>query len=57
MANSTTWRLRTGSTPGRPRHSGQVLALASAPKRAEQPQKIFECVSSSAWTSSPMTAS
>src|SRR3712207_507220 len=55
MANSTTRALSTGSTPGRPRHTGQVLWLGSAPKLVEQPQKIFVCVSCWAWTSSPMT--
>jgi hypothetical protein len=57
MAYSTTRRLSTGSTPGRPRHSGQVFSFGAAPNVAEQPQKIFDCVSISACTSSPMTAS
>src|SRR5947199_3373514 len=40
-----------------PRQTGQTLVLAGAPKRVEQPQKIFESVRSWQWTSSPMTGS
>src|SRR5262245_16062258 len=57
IANSTTRRFKTGSTPGMPRPTGQTLVLGGAPKAAEHPQKIFARVSSSACTSSPMTAS
>ena len=57
IANSTTRRFSTGSTPGMPRQTGQTLVLGGAPNAAEQPQKIFERVSSWACTSRPMTAS
>src|SRR5437867_12236503 len=40
-----------------PRQTGQTLVLAGAPKRVEQPQKIFESVRSWQWTSRPMTGS
>ena len=43
MANSTTRRFSTGSTPGRPRQTGQVFWFGGAPNFAEQPQKIFDC--------------
>ncbi len=57
MAKSTTLRFRTGSTPGWPRHTGQVWLLGSAPKPVEQPQKILDAVFSWMWTSRPMTGS
>src|SRR2546428_10730434 len=40
-----------------PRQTGQTLVSAGAPKRVEQPQKIFESVRSWQWTSRPMTGS
>src|SRR5215813_14269739 len=49
--------LRTGRVPGRPRQTGQVLALGASPKRVEQAQKILVLVSSWTWTSRPMTGS
>jgi len=54
MAYSTAFRLRTGSTPGMPVHTGQVFSLGPAPNFAEQAQKILLSVSSWAWTSRPM---
>ena len=57
MAISMTRLLRTGRVPGRPRQTGQVLALGASPKRVEQAQKIFVLVRSWAWTSRPMTGS
>jgi hypothetical protein len=57
MVNSTTFRFRTGSTPGMPRQIWQVFLLGSAPNLVEHPQNIFESVRSWAWTSSPMTVS
>ncbi len=47
----------TGSEPGRPRQTGQVCVLGSAPNTVEQPQNIFEAVFSSTWTSRPSTGS
>ena len=48
----------TGSAPGRPRHTGQVCVFGAAPNSSLQPQNIFVVsVVSSAWISSPMTAS
>src|SRR3989339_1244941 len=55
--NSTTFLLRTGSTPGIPRQTGQVWVLGAPPNFVEQPQNIFASVRSWAWTSSPMTGS
>src|SRR2546430_2688482 len=46
IANSTTRRLRTGSTPGMPRQTGHTLVFGGPPKAAEQRQKIFERVRS-----------
>src|SRR5215212_9865394 len=57
MAYSTAWRLITGRDPGRPRHTGQMLVLGSAPNRLAQPQNSLVAVCSSQWTSSPMTSS
>src|ERR1700679_862045 len=57
LAISMTRLLRTGSVPGRPRQTGQVLELGASPKRVEQAQKIFVLVRSWAWTSRPMTGS
>lgn len=56
-ANSTALRLSTGSAPGQPRHTGQVLLLGVAPKRVEHEQKILVAVRSWTCTSSPMTGS
>jgi hypothetical protein len=56
-ANSTARRFKTGSVPGMPRQTGQTSLLEGAPKRVEQPQKIFESVRSWQWTSRPMTGS
>ena len=54
-------RRRGGSAPAArpawPRQTGQTCVFGAAPNAAEQPQKIFDSVSSSAWTSSPITAS
>ena len=57
IAKSTAVRFRTGSAPGSPRQTGQMWVFGSAPNAALQPQKIFDAVSSCAWTSSPMTDS
>src|SRR5665213_329849 len=54
-ANSTAWRLSTGSAPGRPRQVGQTWVLGSPPYSLRQPQKALDCVSSWTWTSRPMT--
>src|SRR5436190_6155541 len=56
-AMATASRFRTGSAPGKPRHTGQVLELGGAPNFVEQPQKILERVRSWTCTSSPMTGS
>src|SRR5208282_2244645 len=40
-----------------PRHTGQVLWFGGSPKRAEQAQKILDCVFSWACVSIPMTGS
>src|SRR5204863_336888 len=57
IASSTTLWLSTGSTPGKPMHTGHVLSLGASPKRVAQPQKIFDAVSICAWTSRPITGS
>ena len=41
--------------PGSPMHTGQTWVLGGAPNAVLQPQKIFDAVSSCAWTSRPMT--
>jgi hypothetical protein len=46
MAYSTTRLFKTGKTPGKPAHTGQVFWLGSWPNLVEQPQKIFEWVRS-----------
>src|SRR5271167_2652321 len=56
-ANSTARLFSTGSAPGRPRQTGQMLVFGGAPNFAEQPQKAFVRVSSCTWTSSPITGS
>src|SRR5713101_2894424 len=57
MAYSTAVLLSTGSEPGRPRHTGQMLVFGSAPKLLRHPQNSFVWVLSSVWTSSPITVS
>src|SRR5215218_1156158 len=57
MANVATWRLSTGSEPGRPRHTGQTLVLGSSPNWLGHEQKIFVAVASSQCTSRPTTSS
>src|SRR5258705_13663803 len=57
IAKSTAARLSTGSAPGRPMQTGQICVFGAAPNAVLQPQKIFDAVSSCAWTSRPMTAS
>src|SRR5205809_5567265 len=57
MPNSTARRLRTGSTPGIPWHTGHVWLFGRAPNVVGHPQNIFELVRSWAWTSRPMTTS
>src|SRR4030067_693820 len=58
-AYSTALRLTTGNTPGMPAHTGQTEVFGSArvESTTAQLQNIFERVPSSAWVSSPMTAS
>src|SRR5271154_5349340 len=56
-ANSTARLLSTGSAPGSPRQTGQMLVFGGAPNFAEQLQKAFVRVSSCTWTSSPITGS
>src|SRR5438128_12589730 len=55
--SSTARQFKTGSAPGKPRHTGQVLEFGSSPNRVEQPQKIFDSVLSCAWTSRPIMVS
>src|SRR6476661_53705 len=57
MADSMPISLTTGSAPGRPRQTGQVCELGSAPSSVEHPQNILVLVPSSTWTSRPMTGS
>jgi hypothetical protein len=57
MVASMAASLATGSEPGRPRHTGHVWVLGSAPNVVEQPQNIFEAVPSSTWVSRPITGS
>ncbi|SHS76606.1 Uncharacterised protein [Mycobacteroides abscessus subsp. abscessus] len=47
MADSTAFSLTTGSEPGRPRQTGQIWVLGSAPKVVGQPQNILVAVDSS----------
>jgi hypothetical protein len=54
------WRaflLKTGSTPGIPKHTGQVFSFAGLPNSVEHEQNIFDWVFNWAWTSSPITIS
>ena len=46
--------LATGSTPGRPRQTGQTLVLGGAPNSLAQPHHIFDFVLSWTCVSSPM---
>lgn len=57
MANSMARSFSTGSDPGNPRQTGQVLVFGSEPNEFAQPQNIFVAVFSSVWTSSPTTIS
>src|SRR5208337_4416741 len=57
MAMMTASRFRTGSAPGKPRHTGQTCVLGGSPKRVEQEQKILDLVRSWTCTSRPITAS
>ena len=57
IALSTAAWLITGSTPGWPRHSGQVSVLGSAPKRFSHAQNILVAVFSWTWISRPITGS
>ena len=57
IVDSIACALTTGSAPGRPRQTGQVWVLGSAPKVVSQPQNILEAVPSSTWVSRPMTGS
>jgi hypothetical protein len=56
-ASSTAFAFRTGSAPGKPRHTGHTCVFGGAPKAVSHPQKIFVRVESCAWISSPITAS
>src|SRR2546421_4805668 len=49
--------LATGRLPGRPRQTGHVWVLGSAPNAVGQPQNIFVRVPSSTCVSSPITGS
>ena len=49
--------LATGSTPGRPRQTGQTWVFGGAPNSLAQPHHIFDFVLSWTWVSRPMTAS
>src|SRR5437868_9804654 len=57
MANSTARSLTTGSEPGSPRHTGQMLVLGASPNMFRQPQNNLVAVDSSQCTSSPTTIS
>ena len=51
-------RFGYGRAPGSPRQTSQVSVFGGAPNQwAEQPQNIFERVSSSTWHSMPMIVS
>jgi hypothetical protein len=41
MDDSRNCLFKTGSTPGIPKHIGQVLAFGGFPNSVEQEQKIF----------------
>jgi len=57
MANSMAFLFKTGKTPGRPRHTGQVLEFGRDPNLTGQPQNILDSVSNCAWISNPIIAS
>ena len=57
MASSTARRLMTGSEPGRPRQTGQMLVFGASPKALRHPQNSLVAVDSSQWTSRPTTVS
>jgi hypothetical protein len=57
MVASIAAALATGSEPGRPRQTGHVWVLGSAPNVVEQPQNILDAVPSSTCVSRPMTGS
>jgi hypothetical protein len=46
MAQSTTARLSTGSTPGNARSTALAWVLGGAPNAVDAPEKIFERVAS-----------
>ena len=54
-ASVTAPRFTTGSVPGIPEHLGHTLSFGAPPNSFAQPQNTFECVSISAWISSPIT--
>ena len=54
-ASSTTRPLSTGSAPGKPRQTGVVCVLGSAPKVTRAVENSLLVVSNCAWTSRPMT--
>jgi len=57
-AFSTTFSFKTGSTPGSPVHTGQILLLGvSSQESALQEQKILVWVFNWIWVSRPITAS
>jgi len=56
-AMRTASRFRTGSAPGWPEQTGQVLVLGRVPNRVGQEQKSLVSVLSCACTSIPITAS
>ena len=57
IVDSMASALITGSAPGRPRQTGQVWVLGSAPNVVSQPQNILLAVPSSTCVSRPMTGS
>ena len=57
MAHSTAFLFSTGNTPGSAMSTAQACAFGAAPKAVEAPEKIFDCVASCAWVSSPITTS
>ena len=58
IESSMARRFGYGRAPGSPRQTSQVRVFGGAPNHfAEQPQNIFERVSSSTWHSMPMIVS
>mmetsp|Transcript_2365 Transcript_2365/g.1498 ORF Transcript_2365/g.1498 Transcript_2365/m.1498 type:complete len:99 (-) Transcript_2365:180-476(-) len=57
MANSTTFLLSTGKTPGIPRQIGHTWVFGDAPNFVEHAQNILVFVFSWACTSSPIIGS